>query len=174
MVLSSRSRVRKRRVPVESLDKARETEDGHDLGGRGDVEPVFPHHPIDAPAFEPDHDAAQGPVVHVHHPAPDHPARMDLGRAALVKVVVDQRGEQLLGHAAVAGHEHPVVRPDRLHRFVGFDAHKKVVQTDVHMVLLTAPPHFRSTWRIEGRAALRLGCRSSTAGAPLECVASID
>ncbi|OHB66881.1 MAG: hypothetical protein A2Y77_02680 [Planctomycetes bacterium RBG_13_62_9] len=29
-------------------------------------------------------------------------------------------------------------------RFVGFDAFQKVVQTDVHMVLLTAPPHWRA------------------------------
>ena len=34
------------------------------------------------------------------------------------------------------------VTPDKC--FIGFDAHKKVVQTDVHMVLLTAPPHFRA------------------------------
>jgi predicted dehydrogenase len=29
-------------------------------------------------------------------------------------------------------------------RFVGFDAHKRVLQTDVHIVLLTAPPHWRA------------------------------
>ncbi len=34
------------------------------------------------------------------------------------------------------------VTPDK--RFVGFDAHKKVVQTNVHMVLLTTPPHWRA------------------------------
>jgi len=34
------------------------------------------------------------------------------------------------------------VTPDK--RFVGFDAHKKVLQTDVHMVLLTTPPHWRA------------------------------
>jgi predicted dehydrogenase len=34
------------------------------------------------------------------------------------------------------------VTPDQ--RFVGFDAYKKVVQTDVHMVLLTTPPHWRA------------------------------
>jgi len=28
--------------------------------------------------------------------------------------------------------------------FIGFDAHQKVVQTDVHVVLLTAPPHWRA------------------------------
>jgi len=28
--------------------------------------------------------------------------------------------------------------------FVGFDAHKKLLQTDVHMVLLTTPPHWRA------------------------------
>jgi predicted dehydrogenase len=34
------------------------------------------------------------------------------------------------------------VTPDKC--FVGFDAHRKVVQTDVHMVLLVAPPHWRA------------------------------
>jgi len=34
------------------------------------------------------------------------------------------------------------VAPDK--RFVGFDAYKKVLQCDVHMVLLTAPPHWRA------------------------------
>ena len=29
-------------------------------------------------------------------------------------------------------------------RFVGFDAYKRVLQTDVHLVLLTAPPHWRA------------------------------
>ncbi|NLH43614.1 MAG: Gfo/Idh/MocA family oxidoreductase [Planctomycetes bacterium] len=32
--------------------------------------------------------------------------------------------------------------PDR--RFVGWDAYKKVLQTDVHVVVLTAPPHWRA------------------------------
>jgi predicted dehydrogenase len=36
------------------------------------------------------------------------------------------------------------VTPDKC--FVGFDACKKVVQTDVHMVLLTTPPHFRAMY----------------------------
>ena len=34
------------------------------------------------------------------------------------------------------------VTPDKC--FVGFDAYQKVVQSDLHMVLLTTPPHFRS------------------------------
>ncbi len=34
------------------------------------------------------------------------------------------------------------VAPDK--RFVGFDAYKKVLACDVHMVLLTAPPHWRA------------------------------
>jgi predicted dehydrogenase len=34
------------------------------------------------------------------------------------------------------------VAPDK--RFVGFDAYQKVVQTDVHLVLLTTPPHWRA------------------------------
>ena len=34
------------------------------------------------------------------------------------------------------------VTPDKC--FVGWDAHKKAVQTDIHMVLLTTPPCFRA------------------------------
>jgi predicted dehydrogenase len=34
------------------------------------------------------------------------------------------------------------VTPDR--QFVGFDAYKKVVQSDVHAVILTTPPHWRA------------------------------
>ena len=44
------------------------------------------------------------------------------------------------------------VTPDKC--FIGFDAHKKVVQTEVHMVLLTAPPHFRA---IHLQAAVEAG-----------------
>ena len=36
------------------------------------------------------------------------------------------------------------VTPDKC--FVGWDAYKKVVQTDIHMVLLTTPPHFRAMY----------------------------
>ena len=34
------------------------------------------------------------------------------------------------------------VTPDK--RFIGFDAYKKVLQCDVHMVVLTTPPHWRA------------------------------
>jgi len=34
------------------------------------------------------------------------------------------------------------VMPDK--RFVGFDAYRKVVQSDIHLVFLTAPPHWRA------------------------------
>jgi predicted dehydrogenase len=44
------------------------------------------------------------------------------------------------------------VTPDK--RFVGFDAYKKVLQTDVHMVLLTTPPHWRAQFL---RAAVEAG-----------------
>jgi predicted dehydrogenase len=36
------------------------------------------------------------------------------------------------------------VKVARNKRFVGFDAYKRVLQTDVHLVLLTAPPHWRA------------------------------
>jgi predicted dehydrogenase len=44
------------------------------------------------------------------------------------------------------------VTPDKC--FVGFDAYQKVVQSDVHMVLLTTPPHWRAQ---HFRAAVQAG-----------------
>ncbi len=36
-----------------------------------------------------------------------------------------------------------VVRVDEAHRFVGFDAYQRLIDSDVDVVLLAAPPHFR-------------------------------
>ena len=53
------------------------------------------------------------------------------------------------------------VQPDK--QFVGFDAHRRVVQCDLDMVLLTAPPH----WRAEHfQAAVEAGKHARKTSSP--------
>ena len=72
-----------------------EAEQRHDLGGRRDVEAGLARHAF-AGAAEADHDLAQSAVVQVDDAAPEDPARVDAERVALLQVVVDQRGEQVV------------------------------------------------------------------------------
>ena len=48
-------------------------------------------------AAEADDHVAQRAVVHVEHAAPGNVARVDAERVAVVEVVVEQRGEQVVG-----------------------------------------------------------------------------
>ena len=73
-----------------------QAEGGHHLGGRGDVEAGLPRHALED-AAQADDDVAQGAVVHVDDPPPEHPPRVDAEPVALVDVVVEQRGEQVVG-----------------------------------------------------------------------------
>src|SRR6185295_5469608 len=85
----------------------------HDLGGRGDVEAGLPGHPV-RPAAQPDDDVAQRAVVDVEHPPPGDVVRVDTELVALVDVVVDHRGQQVVGRrdgVHVAGQ----VQVERLH-----------------------------------------------------------
>ena len=50
-----------------------------------------------AGAAQPHHDLAQRPVVHVDDPLPGDRARVDAERVAVVDVVVDQGGQQVVG-----------------------------------------------------------------------------
>jgi len=75
---------------------ARQTKDRHHFGGHGNVEPGLPREPV-RNAAQAGHDVAQGPVVHVHHPAPCHPALVDIQRVAPVDMVVDHRRQQVVG-----------------------------------------------------------------------------
>ena len=93
---------------------AREAEDRHHLGGHGDVEAVLAREAV-GHAAERGHHAPQGAVVHVHHAAPAHPARIDARLVAPVDVVVHHRCQQVVGRAdgvEVAGE----VEVDVLHR----------------------------------------------------------
>ena len=82
---------------LQVLDAVGQAQDGHDLRGHGDVETRLPGHPVRL-APQADHQMPQGPVVHVHHPPPDHPTRVDAQGVALLEVVVDQGGEEVVGH----------------------------------------------------------------------------
>ena len=82
---------------LEVLDAVGQAEDGHDLRRHGDVETRLPGDPVGL-APEADHQVAKGPVVHVHHPSPCDPTGVDSQRVALLEVVVDHRGEEVVGH----------------------------------------------------------------------------
>ena len=71
---------------------------GHDFAGHGDVEPVFTRHAVRRAAQAGD-DVAQLPVVDIQATPPGDAAGVDAKRVALRDVVVDQRGEQVVGRA---------------------------------------------------------------------------
>ena len=73
-----------------------EAEDGHHFGGHGDVEAALAGHAV-GHAAQPHHDAPQGPVVHVHHPLPHDAPRVDAQLVAVVDVVVQHGGQQVVG-----------------------------------------------------------------------------
>ena len=73
-----------------------EAEAGHDLGSDGDVEAAFAGHRIVHPA-QADDDVPQGPVVHVDDPLPDDPPQIDSQGVAVVDVVVQHRGQEIVG-----------------------------------------------------------------------------
>src|SRR6185437_7670683 len=80
---------------------------------RGDVEAGLPGHPV-RPSAQPDDDVAQRAVVDVEHPPPGDVVRVDAERVALVDVVVEHRGQQVVGRrdgVHVAGQ----VQVERLH-----------------------------------------------------------
>ena len=91
-----------------------EAEDGHHLGGDGDVEAVLARHALPR-AAEAEHQVAQRAVVHVHGAAPCHAPRVEAERVAPMEVVVEHRGKQVVGarhRVQVAGE----VEVDALHR----------------------------------------------------------
>ena len=91
-----------------------QAEYGHDLTGGRDVKAVLVRHAV-GPAAEPADDAAQLPVVHVHAAPPRDAPRVDAEGVALLDVVVEHGGEQVVRRAdgvKVAGE----VQVDVLHR----------------------------------------------------------
>ena len=73
-----------------------EAEDRHQLGGHDDVEPVLPGEAVGVAAEAHDH-LAQRAVVGVEDPLPGDAADVDVELVAVVHVVVDEGGQQVVG-----------------------------------------------------------------------------
>ena len=104
--------MRPRRSEVD--DVRSEAEDSHDFGRDGDVVAVLTRHAVRAAAEAVD-DVAELAVVHVDAAAPGDAARVDAERVALEDVVVEHRGEQVVGRADGV-HVAREVEVDVLHR----------------------------------------------------------
>ena len=77
---------------------AREAEGGHHFAGDGDVEAVRAQRAVHGFAEAAD-DVAQLAVVHINRAPPSDAFRVDVERVAVVDVVVDERGEGVVGGA---------------------------------------------------------------------------
>ena len=82
--------------PAQIDEIAGQAEDGHHFGGGRDVEPVLPRHAV-LHAAQADEDLAQGAVVQVDHPPQHDPPRVDAQFVAVLQVVVQHRGQQVVG-----------------------------------------------------------------------------
>ena len=80
------------------LERSGQTEDGHHFGRHGNVEPILAHKTVGGPA-EPDHDFAQRAIVHVQHALVADESRIDIQRIAVMNVIVEHRGEQIVRRA---------------------------------------------------------------------------
>ena len=67
----------------------------HHFGGNGNVETVGAHHTVNRFAHAID-DVAQLAVVHIDHATPQHTFRIDVQLVALVDMVIEHGGEQVI------------------------------------------------------------------------------
>ena len=72
------------------LDRIGQAQNGHDFGGRDDIESVLSRKTI-MRATEGNHDVAQGPVVHVNDALPMQAPLVQIKLIALMDMVVDHR-----------------------------------------------------------------------------------
>ena len=79
------------------LQTGSEAEDGHDFGCDGDIETVRTRKTVCRTA-ETDGDVTQGTVVHVDDAFPDDTTRIDTQFVAMMDMIVDQCGQQVVGH----------------------------------------------------------------------------
>ena len=79
-------------------DGGGQAEDGHDLAGNRDVEAVLARHAVGLAAHAVHH-VAQLAVVHVHHALPGDLAHVDAQLVALLDVVVQHGGQEVVGRA---------------------------------------------------------------------------
>ena len=96
------------------VQRSGEGEDGHDLGGSGDVETGLTSDAIHL-AAEADDDVAQAAIVDVEHAAPCDVVDIEAELVALVKMVVDHRRQQVVccGDGVEVARE---VQVEQLHR----------------------------------------------------------
>ena len=80
---------------LEIGEVAGEAKNRHDLGRGGNIEAALTWHTLRS-AAETEDDIAQGAVVHVDGPPPGHAAGIDAKRIALMEVVVEHRGEEIV------------------------------------------------------------------------------
>ncbi len=78
------------------LQACGQAEDRHDFGGDHDVESILARKSVGG-AAERDRHLAQRAVIHVDHSLPGDAAHVELEFVAMMNVVVDQRGEQVVG-----------------------------------------------------------------------------
>ena len=85
---------------AEALLQIRETggqaEDRHDLGGHDDIEAVLPRKSV-AGTTQTAGDLPQSAIIHVDHALPAHAAYVYAELVTVVDVIVDERGEQIVG-----------------------------------------------------------------------------
>ena len=122
------------------VEIAGKAEDRHDFRRDGDVETVFTREAVGDAAQRSDN-CAQRSVVHIEDAAPRHAAFVNAKRVAPIDMIIEQRGEQIVGgcdRVEVAGK----VQVDVLHR-------NRPERT-------RHPPH-RPSCRTKGRATARAG-----------------
>ena len=81
---------------LQVLEARRQAEDRHHFGGDDDVEAVLARVAVGG-AAQRDRDLAQRAVVHVDHALPGDAAHVEAELVAVVDVVVDHRGEEIVG-----------------------------------------------------------------------------
>ena len=77
-------------------DGAGKAEDGHDLAGNGDVKSVLPGHAV-CTAAHAVHQEAELSVIHVETALPGDPAYVDPQGVALLNMIVQHGGKQIVG-----------------------------------------------------------------------------
>ncbi len=83
-------------APFQVVDGCGEAHDGHNLGGRRDVETRLSQHAVGGGADAGD-DGAQVTVVDIHHAAPQHLFQTEAVGSMLIDIVIKQRSNHVVG-----------------------------------------------------------------------------
>ncbi len=73
-----------------------QAEDGHDLGGHGDIEAVFPRHPVGL-AAQAIHDVPELAVVHIYDPLPGDAAHIYVQLIAILDMSIQHSRQKVIG-----------------------------------------------------------------------------